>query len=99
MLNLRTLLLVLSQPLQGDDGTSQRLLSICESSSLEARMLIQPCSAHCTVLCRAQRVTDLCDDLRGGRAQQVGDQLQLVNHVAAGEQRFAQQDLGEDASD
>jgi len=41
----------------------------------------------------------LGDDLRGGRAEQVGDELQLVHHVAAGEQGLAQQDLGEDAAD
>lgn len=41
----------------------------------------------------------LGDDLGGGRAQQVGDELQLVHHVAAGEQRLAQQDLREDAAD
>lgn len=37
--------------------------------------------------------THLGELLRSGRAQHVGDQLQLVHHVAPGEQRLARNDL------
>jgi hypothetical protein len=40
----------------------------------------------------------LIDDLQGGRAQQVGDELQLVHHIATREQRLAQQHLRKDAA-
>mmetsp|Transcript_7065 Transcript_7065/g.28699 ORF Transcript_7065/g.28699 Transcript_7065/m.28699 type:complete len:582 (-) Transcript_7065:145-1890(-) len=44
-------------------------------------------------------VPHLVDHVRVRGAQQVGDDLQLVNHVLAREQRSAAQDLGEDAAD
>mmetsp|Transcript_711 Transcript_711/g.1480 ORF Transcript_711/g.1480 Transcript_711/m.1480 type:complete len:210 (+) Transcript_711:810-1439(+) len=44
-------------------------------------------------------VSHLGELLRSGRAQHVGDQLQLVHHVAPGEQRLARNDLGEDAAE
>mmetsp|Transcript_10292 Transcript_10292/g.30981 ORF Transcript_10292/g.30981 Transcript_10292/m.30981 type:complete len:313 (+) Transcript_10292:2326-3264(+) len=44
-------------------------------------------------------VADLVDDFFGGGTEQVGDELQLVHHVAAREQRLPQQHLREDAPD
>ena len=48
---------------------------------------------------RAFSLRTLAVDLGGGRAQQVGDQLQLVHDVAPGEQGLALEHLGEDAAD
>ena len=73
---------------QGLSGHRNGLLALCAQQLLPACMLAQD-RVRCIRSGKdGLKECYLVDDLGGGSAQQVGDELQLVHHVAAREQRL-----------